>query len=108
MMSPSKESLIRRWAHAPWHSWIKTEPQWLEIFAELLQKMPEASLRKLSSGVRPLVVLPPVEMGRVVRIKGPLLGGAVLLQLDANLLQRGRAEALGILAHELAHLCVDA
>jgi hypothetical protein len=107
-MTPGKHSLIRRWAHAPWHAWIKDEPQWLDIFAELWTRLPEAPLKTLLTSTRPLIILPPVHFGRVVRIKGPLLLGASILQLDDRLLERPREQTLGILAHELAHLCVPA
>lgn len=103
-----KEQLLRRWAHAPWHSWLKEEPQWAGLFAELLSRLPESALRRLIFLARPLVVLPPVCFGRVVRLNQPFLVGANILQLDGALLERSREETLGILAHELAHLCVDA
>lgn len=107
-MDSRKTSLIRRWAHAPWHSWLKTEPEWLEVFAELWARIPEEEMAQLFTATRPLVVLPPVETGRVVRVRGPLLAGVHILQLDSRLLARPRKQAVAILAHELAHLCVRA
>lgn len=104
-MTRGKESLIRRWAHASWHSWLKSEPEWTVIFAELWMRLPEEALESVLTSVRPLIVLPPVEAGRVVRIRGPLLAGARILQLDSRLLSRSVDETLAILAHELAHLC---
>lgn len=100
-----RERLIREWAHAPWHSWLKGEPAWLDLFAEFWARIPEQGLRRLFFSARALIVLPPVHCGRVVRITRPLPTGASILQLDEKLLERPREERLGILAHEVAHLC---
>lgn len=100
-----KTSLIRKWAHAPWHSWLKEHRPWLDLFAELWARLPSDAVQELVASPRELIVLPPVNFGRVVRIAAPLLTGAFILQLDERLLERPRAEALAILAHELAHLC---
>lgn len=108
MMPSSKESLIRRWACQPWHCWLKKDSQWLEIIAELFARMPEKPLRRLLSPFRPLIVLPPPNMGQVVRIQGPLVAGALILQLDSKLLLREYPEIIGILAHELGHLSCEA
>jgi hypothetical protein len=108
MSSERKASLIKRWAHAPWHAWLKDEPEWLDLLAEVFARIPEDAMRQLTNPLRPLVLLPPVQMGRVVRLKGHFLLGASILQLDEKLLKRPRNETLGIIAHELAHLCVPA
>ena len=100
------ERILKRWSHAPWHSWLRDEPAWLELIANLWARMPRSAVFRLLNTARPLVILPPVEMGRVVRITTPLPAGANILMLDARLLDRSAAEALGILAHELAHACV--
>ena len=78
------ESLIKRWAHAPWHSWIKDDPVWCDLLAELLARLPASAVRRLLASGRPLIVLPPVNQGRVLRITQPLLTGAQILQLDAR------------------------
>ncbi|MBI3555982.1 MAG: hypothetical protein HY074_06950 [Deltaproteobacteria bacterium] len=106
MSESSKESLIRHWANSAPHAWLKENPLWVELFAELLARMPGKALQKLLGSARPLIVLPPVYFGRVVRLTAALPAGANILQLDARLLDRPRDEAVGILAHELAHLCV--
>lgn len=100
-----KENWIREWAHAPWHCWLKEQPAWLDLFAELWARMPEIALRKILATTRTLVVLPPVHYGRVIRLSRPLLTGAHILQLDTKLLERPRKEQIGILAHEMGHLC---
>lgn len=100
-----KEALIRRWAHAPWHCWIKEQPRWVDIFAELWARLPEDAVKQLVSAGRELIVLPPPNQARVVRVMAPLLTGASIVQLDAQLLNRPRDEVVAILAHEFAHLC---
>lgn len=100
-----KTALIRKWAHAPWHSWIKEHPEWVNLFAELWARLPEPAVKQLLCAPCELVVLPPVNYSRVVRLATPLLSGAYILQLDMRLTERPRAEAVAILAHEVAHLC---
>ena len=99
---------LKRWAHAPWHCWLKEEKQWLEIFAELWSRLPAPVFETLIGRTRPLIVLPPVQQSRIVRITESLPVGAHILQLDTQLLQRPRPETLGILAHELAHIYIAA
>lgn len=100
-----KPALIRKWAHAPWHAWIKEHPEWVNLFAELWARLPESAVKQLLCAPRELIVLPPVNFSRVVRIASPLLTGAFILQLDHRLTERSRADAVAILAHEMAHLC---
>lgn len=99
-------ALLKTWAHAPWHSWLKAEPAWVELISQLLARLPDRALQRLLCSARPLIVLPPAYCGRVVRLTQALPAGANILQLDAGLLGRPAGEALGILAHELGHLCV--
>ncbi len=106
MSESATEALIRHWANAAPHAWLKENPPWVELFADLLARMPGVALQKLLGSARPLLVLPPVYFGRVVRLTAALPAGANILQLDERLLERPREEAVGILAHELAHLCV--
>ena len=106
MSESSKESLIRHWANSAPHAWLKENPVWVDIFADLLSRLPAKALQKLLGSARPLIVLPPVYFGRVVRLTAALPAGANILQLDDRLLERPKEEAVGILAHELAHLCV--
>jgi hypothetical protein len=77
---------------------------WAEIFVDVASKLPPEALGRLIHPVRPLILLPPVRGGRVVRIHTELKAGASILQLDETLLSRPRDEAEAILAHELAHL----
>lgn len=100
-----KEALVRRWAHAPWHCWIKEQPEWVDIFAELWVRLPHAAVKQLLCAPRELIVLPPPNQARVVRVMSPLLMGASIVQLDSQLLARPRDEVVAILAHEFAHLC---
>lgn len=103
-----KERFIRKLAYAPWHAWIKDSPDWMDLLAEIWARLPEAALRKICLGAPKLVILPPVYGGRIVRLDAPLWRGAYIMQLDPNLLERPRDHAIGILAHEFAHLCVEA
>ncbi len=99
------ERLLRLWAEAPWHSWmVDAHRVWAELFLDVAGRLPAEALGRLIHPVRPLILLPPVRGGRVVRINAELKAGASLLQLDAALLTRPRVEAEAILAHELAHL----
>lgn len=98
-----RESLIRCWAAEPWHCWLKEAPPWIDILAEILVRLPQCALEQLLAAGRPLVLLPPVNQGRIVRMTKPLANGANIMQLDERLLGRPRSEAIGILTHELAH-----
>ncbi|MGE4234572.1 MAG: hypothetical protein AB7F43_14710 [Bacteriovoracia bacterium] len=93
---------LTAWAHAPWHEWMKEEPIWLEVFAELWTKIPESAVLEILKNR--LIVLPPVFMGRIVRIADATASDTIILQLDLALLKRPREEAIAILAHELAHI----
>lgn len=101
-----KLRLIRKWATAPHHAWLKSDRAWLDLFADLWAKMPEPATIKVLGSLTPLVVLPPPSMGQVTRIRGNAFFGLNIMQLDNHLLKRSRREQLAILAHELAHLCV--
>lgn len=96
------------WAQAPWHAWLKDSPQWSDLFVAMAVKLPHEVVVRLLNPIRPLILLPPVNQSRVVRIQAELKAGAHILQLDAALLGRPREEALAILAHEMAHLCLPA
>ncbi|MEW6055215.1 MAG: hypothetical protein AB1540_01260 [Bdellovibrionota bacterium] len=100
-----KYALLANWCSAPWHAWLKEQPQWLRLWAEVWSKIPEPALSQILASPQPLVILPPVEMSQIVRIEHALPQGAFLLQMNRSLLDRPRDEAVAILAHELGHRC---
>ncbi len=105
LVSAVQDRLWKSWAAAPWHAWLRVEPLWLNLVLDVALAIPQSRLSQLLSPVRPLILLPPVEFGRVVHIDAALVAGARLMQLDRRLLDRPRCEALAILAHEFGHLC---
>ena len=100
------QRLWSQWALSPWHCWFQTQPEWLNLFIEVAGRIPAPEMNRLLQPSRPLIVLPPVEYGRVIRIDATLIGGASIMQLNQSLLLRPRIEALALIAHELAHLIV--
>lgn len=103
-----RERLWLEWAKSPWQCWLKSETKWLELFLEVALVLPLQTSLRLLQPICPLILLPPVHMGRAVRIDASLLAGARLLQVDEALLKRPREEAKAILAHELGHLVLTA
>lgn len=95
---------LKDWCKAPWHSWLKEEPKWCEIFAEFWAMLPSNQRQQVLSNAAPLVVLPPVNIARAIVIPQGLPQGVRILQLDHQILKRPRLEALAIVAHEIAHL----
>lgn len=100
------ERLWMQWAQAPWHGWLKNEPQWLNLFLSVALRLPQDVTIRLLQPVRPLILVPPVEMGRVIRINAAMSAGVYILQMDRRLLERPVPEAEAILAHEIAHMLI--
>ena len=98
------EQLWLKWVQYPWHAWLKEEPKWLHLFLDVALKIPGTESVRFLQSVRPLVLLPPPSHGRVVRVHAQLMAGVNILQLNESLLTRPKAEAHGIIAHELAHI----
>lgn len=102
------EQILKKWAHAPWHSWIKEEPLWLRLIAEFWARLPREALAQINAAAPELIFLPPTAHARIVRLDRAIPAGSAIVQLNDPLLSRPRDQALAILAHELAHVCVPA
>ncbi len=98
--------LLQKWCQAPWHAWLKEEPLWLNLFAELWSKLPENAVRQILLSSRTFIALPPVNQSYTFRITQPLPLGAHFLLLDFSLIKRPITQSIAILAHEMAHLCI--
>lgn len=101
-------TLIKRWAQAPWHAWIKEDQHCKKLFAELWTQLPFSVTKKMLLSNLAFVVLPPPSIARVIKIKQPLYFGAHILQLDEKLFLRPLQQQIAILAHEIAHFCINA
>ena len=71
------------------------------------RRLPASAITYLLDPACPLIVLPQVERGRITRVEAALPEGDCVLHLDSRLLDRPRREAIGIIAHELAHVCTE-
>ena len=99
-----RDKILARWALSPWNSWLKDDAFWRDVFVELWARIPMDAIKKLGRASPELLILPPVFASRAVAVPRAIQKGSHILQLDGRLAARGRAQTLGILAHEFAHL----
>jgi hypothetical protein len=103
----SKLALIKEWANLPLHAWIKNSPDWLERLSILWTALSASAIQEIFSKQKKIFFIPPPECPQVLRLQISKASEVYLLQLHTKLLTIPADETTAILAHELAHLCVE-